>query len=338
MKQFSHAHISSFCMSLHLAMHSGISLHEGLEMYQEEETDAARRERLGFLVDELSLGGQLSAALRASEVFPDYMVDMVEVGEKTGKLDDTLMALSRYYDRQEAITKSIRGAVTYPVMLLCVLLLVLVIFVVKILPIFNDVYRQLGTEMSGIATVALRAGDWLRGNWIPLVSVIGVIIILAIVFRKKLRALIHDIFMGGKLGASMLAARFSSILSMTISSGMDSGEALVMAARLTDEKKIADRIYAVAEQALAGVSFTQCIVDTGIFPSLYNRMLSIGVRTGNSDAVMEEIARRSGDDANDKLEAFIGKIEPTLVIIMSLLVGILLLSVMLPLAGIMSAI
>ncbi|NLB29109.1 MAG: hypothetical protein GX823_02620 [Clostridiales bacterium] len=95
---------------------------------------------------------------------------------------------------------------------------------------------------------------------------------------------------------------------------------------------------AAAEQAGAGTSLAQCVADTGIFSALHNRMIAIGVRTGSSDTVMEEIARRTADESNDRLETFVGKIEPTLVIIMSLLIGLLLLSVMLPLAGIMSAI
>ena len=340
MKQFSHANISSFCMSLYLAMQAGIPVSEGTDMYMEEETDTGRKAALAVVGEELGLGELLSAALRRTDAFPDYMVDMVEVGEKTGKLDVTLLSLSRYYDRQETIAKSIRGAVTYPVMLLCVMLLVLVIFVVRILPIFYDVYKQLGTQMSGLATTALNFGKWLGAYWIPLVSVIVVIIAVAIVFRDKTKKLLAQIFMGGALGRSMLAARFSSILSMTLSSGMVSDEALTMAARLTkdNDKKAAEAIAKQADEAAKGTSFSQCIVDTGIFSTLYNRMLAIGVRTGSSDTVMEEIARRTGDEANDKLEAFIGKIEPTLVIIMSLLVGLLLLSVMLPLAGIMSAI
>jgi type IV pilus assembly protein PilC len=325
-------------MSLRLAMQAGIAVPEGVTMFLEEETDSSRRERLKLVSDELEVGELLSVALRKADGFPDYMIDMIEVGEKTGKLDDTLLSLSRYYDRQENISKSIRSAVTYPVMLLAVLLLVLVVFVTQILPIFKDVYTQLDQPMSGPALAAYDFGQWLSRSWIPLVIVIAVLVILAIVFRAKLKVLLRRIFMGGKLGASMQTARFSGILSMTLSSGMDTDEALTMAARLTEDKVVSQRISEVAKSAGEGVSFAQCVADTGIFPALYTRMLSIGVRTGSSDTVMEEIATRSGDEANDRLEAFIGKIEPTLVIIMSVLVGLLLLSVMLPLAGIMNSI
>jgi type IV pilus assembly protein PilC len=325
-------------MSLHLSLRAGIPVPEGVDMFREEETDSSRHAALDVVSEQLSFGETLSVSLRKAEAFPDYMNDMVEVGEKTGKLDDTLLNLSRYYDRQLTIAKSIRGAVTYPAMLLCVLVLVLVVFVVKILPIFSDVYAQLNQEMSGVAKVALDFGKFLSAQWIPIVAVIAAAVILAVVFRAGFKRLLSKLFMGGKLGASMVAARFSSILAMTLASGMDPDEALHMAARLTEDKVSAEKIEAASKEASAGTSFAQCVADTGIFPVLYNRMMSIGVRTGSSDTVMEEIATRTGDEATDRLEAFIGKIEPTLVIIMSLLVGVLLLSVMLPLAGIMSAI
>jgi type IV pilus assembly protein PilC len=337
-KLLSLSQISSFCMSMYLAMRAGIPVAEGVGMCREEETDAARRECFKRVENSVSLGNKLSDALREAEAFPEYMTDMTEVGERTGKLDDTLLALSRYYDRQESISKSIRGAVTYPAMLLGVLLLVLIIFVVKILPIFADVYRQLGAQMSGVAAAALRLGEWLGARWIPVVIIIAAIIALAVIFRARLRECLRGFFMGGKLGRAMLSARFSGVLTMTLSAGMDSSEAMIMAARLTEDKDAAAKITAGAQAAAEGTSLAQCVADTGIFSALYNRMLAIGARTGSADTVMEEIARRTGEEANDRLESFIGKIEPTLVIIMSLLVGLLLLSVMLPLAGIMSAI
>ena len=338
MKQFSLQYISSFCMSLHLAMQAGIAVSEGVSLFEQEEPDATRRSTIHVIYSALDLGEPLSKGVRDTGAFPAYMIDMIEVGEKTGKLDETLLSLSRYYDRQVQMSKSIRSAVTYPAMLLGVLLLVLIIFIVKVLPIFYDVYNQLGAKMSGFATGAMKLGIWLGNNWMPIAVVVAVLAILAIVLRKALRNCIKNLFMGGALGKSMQGARFSGIMAMTMSSGMDMFEAFSMASRLTEDKSMAAKIKEGAKQVAQGASFSQCITDIGILPTLYNRMISIGVKTGSADKVMEEIATRTGDDANDRLESFVGKIEPTLVIVMSVLVGLLLLSVMLPLAGIMSAV
>lgn len=336
MKLFSMQSLSTFCMSLHLAAQAGISIPEGVEMLAEEETDASHRASINAVAESLKDGSPLVDALRKSGVFPGYMIDMVEVGEKTGNLEDTLLSLSRYYERQESISKSLRSSVTYPAMLLAVLLFVLVLFVVKILPIFNDVYRQLNVQMSAIAVAALHFGEWLAACWIPLLIVIVVLVILAVVGRQKLSAWLGKLFLSGSLGAALVTARFSNILAMTLAAGMEMSEALAMTSRISEDKTLAARIDAAAEEAIKGASFSQCILETGIYSSLYNKMIAIGARTGSLVSVIEEIARRSNEDANDKIEAYIGKIEPTLVIIMSVLVGLLLLSVMLPLAGVMS--
>jgi len=338
MKQFSLQAISSFCMSVHLAMRAGIPAAEGVDMFREEETDTAAKEALSSVFEDMSLGEQMSVSLRKTGAFPDYMTDMIEVGEKTGKLDNTLLSLSRYYDRQITISKSIRGAVTYPLMLLCVLVLVLIIFIIKILPIFSDVYSQLGAEMSGVAAAALSLGDTLREGWIYIAAAFIIIAALCVIFRRRAKSLLSKLFMRGRLRAGMTAARFSSVLSMTLAAGMDYGEALEMSRKLTDDKTVKEKIDTAIASSLQGAGFAAVVADTGILPSLYNRMISIGEKTGSGDTVMEEIASRTGDEASARLDSFIGKIEPALVIIMSVLIGILLLSIMLPLAGIMNAI
>jgi type IV pilus assembly protein PilC len=323
-------------MSLHLALQAGISIPEGVEMLAEEETDGLARANINAVAEALKDGLTFAAALGKSAAFPTYVVDMVEVGEKTGNLDDTLLSLSRYYERQDGISKSVRSSVTYPIMLLAGLWFVLVLFVVKILPIFDDVYRQLNVQMSGIAVAALSLGEWLTANWIPLVVVIIVLAVLAVVFSQRLAATFSKLFLRGSLGAALVTARVANILAMTLSAGMEMSEALSMTSKISNDKDLTAKIDAAAEQAAMGASFSECIQETGVFSSLYNKMIAIGTRTGSIVSVIEEIARRSNSDANDRIEAFVGKLEPTLVIIMSVLVGLLLLSVMLPLAGVMS--
>ncbi|MDR0857590.1 MAG: type II secretion system F family protein [Oscillospiraceae bacterium] len=337
MKYLPAQYLSSFCMSLHLALKAGVSISESVTIFRDEESDKGNHAMLETVGGELDLGSTLADSLKKVQGFPEYLVDMVEIGEKTGTLDSTLLALSRNYDRQESLSKSIRGAITYPIMMLAVLLLVLIVFVVKILPIFYDVYTQLDAQMSGVAMGALNFGKWLGASWIPVVICVAVLAVLCVVFRQNLSKLFSKIFMGGALGNAMRTARFSAVLSMTLESGLNTDDALIMSSRLF-EGATAENLKSAAKDAAEGQSFAECVEKAGIFSKTYNRMLAIGVKTGASDSVMEEIARRSGDDANDRLEAFVAKIEPTLVIIMSALIGLLLLSVMLPLAGIMSAI
>ena len=126
---------------------------------------------------------------------------------------------------------------------------------------------------------------------------------------------------------------------MTLSSGMNIDDSLDMATRLVPGAVMQEKIMQCKrEMLLESKSFADASLSSGLFAPLYCRMIAVGFRTGNIDPVMEEVARRSAEQVDDKIEAMLNRIEPTLVIIMSVMVGLILLSVMLPLMSIMSAI
>jgi len=344
MKTLPLTYISSFCLSLHLAAASGVPLSEGILLFAQDEPDARIRTALSGAYDALERGKALFEALRESSLFPVYMTDMVEVGERTGKLDDVLISLSAYYDRQQRLTRAIRGAVLYPMVLLAIILMVTLLFMVKVLPVFNDVYAQLGAVMSGPAVLMLNTGRWMAQYAAPLL--IALIVAAGILYsllssparRAAAGRAVCRLLGAGDLAGLLSSARFSSVMSMALSSGMDVDDALAMTARLTgDDAPLADKLARCRERLAEGENFAPAVAEAGIFPALYTRMLSVGVRTGSTDTVMTEIARRAGAEAEARIDGVLGRVEPALVILMSLLVGLILLSVMLPLASIMSA-
>jgi type IV pilus assembly protein PilC len=156
-------------MELYLVLSAGIPLSEGVGMLAESERDRGAASVLSEIGGELDTGGDLHTALRESGAFPPYMTDMLEIGGLTGRTDTVLKSLSAYYEQQDRLSASIRSAVVYPSVLLVMLRVVLVIRITRVLPIFSDVFGQLGSNLSGAALVTLRAGIWLRGHWLPVV-------------------------------------------------------------------------------------------------------------------------------------------------------------------------
>ena len=331
-------------MEMHLILQAGMAASEGFALLAEAEKDGQAKAVLLSLDERIEEGAALSDAFRQSGAFPHYMVSMIEIGESTGYLDSVFKALSLYYERQAAISRTVKSAVVYPAILFIMMLAVIAVLVIQVLPIFSDVFAQLGAVMSPLATAFLNFGLALRRSRYLLLILLGTVAALCLAvflvpsWRSAAGRLRSRLVSRTKLGLLVGRARFASAMSMTMSSGLDVDTSMEMAESLTRDSAISERINACRRLVLEGAPFAEAVARTELFEPIYCRMLSIGMKTGAADTVMEEIARRAEENVSAGIERAIGKVEPALVIVMSLLVGLVLLSVMLPLMGIMSSI
>ena len=343
-RQLDGPYLSSFCMELSLCLKAGISLGEGLFMLAQDETDKDLKEMLQGLYDKMDAGTSLEVALEEAGCFPKYLVEMIEIGSKTGRLEAVLKALSAYYMRQVQITRSIKSAVVYPLVLMFMLLLVIGVLITKVLPIFNDVFKELGAEMSPLAVSIMRFGTGVTRYAAVILAVVVAIAIVGVVISAvpslalKFSNFWSKVTSNRKLSKKIASARFANGMAMTLASGLDTEESLDMVERITENPVMLGRIAKCREYIKNGDLFVDAVAKAEIFGSMYCRMLSIGFKTGTADTVMDEIARRSEEEVDENIESVINKVEPTLVIIMSVIVGVILLSVMLPLMSIMTTI
>ncbi|MBQ0136224.1 MAG: type II secretion system F family protein [Oscillospiraceae bacterium] len=343
-KQLDGPYLSSFCMELSLCLKAGISLTEGLFMLSQDETDKDLKEMLTGLYKKMDAGVSLEEALTEAGCFPKYLIDMIEIGSRTGRQEAVLSALSAYYTRQVQITRSIKNAVVYPFVLMCMLLLVIGVLITKVLPIFNDVFNELGAEMSPLAISIMNFGTGVT-KYSAVILAVLVAIAIVIIFISAMPNLSlkfvnfwNKFTSNRKLAKKIASARFANGMAMTLASGLDTEESLDMVERITENPVMLGRIAKCRELMKSGELFVDAVAKSEIFSSMYCRMLSIGFKTGTADQVMDEIARRSEMEVDENIESVINKVEPTLVIIMSIIVGVILLSVMLPLMSIMTTI
>lgn len=327
--KFGNTELSTFCMEFSLLLESGIPADEGLEMLCADEKDKRFLTVMNGMTESLRGGEKLSEALRVSGAFSDYMIDMVKLGEETGHVSSVLASLSQYYDRRERLSHSVRSAVIYPSILAVLMFAVILIIIIKVLPVFNNVAAQLGVHLSGAAGIFTGIGMFLSqyAIWIVVV-LLAALIVGAVIFRVK--------FAGSKWGMSIAAARFSSAMSMGISSGLGIDRSLTLAEKLSDNPVMNERVDKCRKLMDEGESFAGAAAQSKVYRAFYAKMLSVGETTGTLDTVMQEIADRCDDEVTYDLNAAINRLEPILVIVMSLLVGLILLSVMLPLTRIMT--
>lgn len=339
----SNMEVSAFCSQMAMILRSGIFAMEGISIMLEDTEDPEERALLAQIDETLQETGQLHTALQETSAFPDYLIQMVRIGEETGKLDDVMGALALYYEREASIAQTIRNALTYPLIMVFMMLLVILVLVTRIMPIFNQIFIQLGSEMTGLSRALLDIGTAVNRYSVVLLAIV-VLFAAAVLYltrTKKGRAQSRRLIMGFSFTRSfamkLTACRFASGMSLTLSSGLSPEESLHLASGLIDQESFKEKIDLCRSSLESGGELHKALADAGIFTGIYARMASIGDRTGVLDEVMQNIADQYQEEIDQKFTGLIAALEPILVIILSLIVGMILLSVMLPLMGIMSS-
>ena len=341
-RPFGAEELSGFCGQMAMLLASGISLPEGLDMMLEDAKGRQEQELLERLKEELAQQGEFAPALEQTGAFPEYMTQMVRIGEQTGRLDDVMTALTEYFDREAAISQSIRSAVVYPAVMLCMMLLIVGVLLTNVMPVFHQVFLQLGTEMTGLSRVLMNLGLMIRRYGAVLGCLAAVLVALGLWFamttrgRRAFSALCFHIPPARRMFEMLGLARFAGGMHLALSSGLDPEYALELVRDLSGDDHFRSRLDQCRQEMLTGEGWISALRKTGILTGLSARMAAIGERTGTVAETMNTIAANAQEEADRRISGALGLIEPALVILLSVMVGIILLSVMFPLLGILS--
>lgn len=328
--------IAAFCEQVAMVISAGIPAYEGISILMADAADKETEELLKRIYEPLELGSTFHDALATSEAFPQYVLDMVEIGELSGKLEDVLHSLNLYYEREESIRSSIKSAVTYPLVMIAIMISVVLVLVAKVLPIFNQIYTELGSGLTGFALMMMQFSNALNA-YAPVVLVVLTILAIAIFIYTRTQSF-RLFIQRQKLSMSTASSRFANCMTMAISSGLDTSQGLDLAERLVDNPYMKARIVKCKELVEEGYSFSDAILATKIFTRTYATLLNIGFRTGSLEKVMNKIFQEYEDNIDYEINRFVSRLEPALVIVLSVIIGFILLSFLLPLIGIMASI
>jgi type IV pilus assembly protein PilC len=333
--------LSAFSAQLALTVKTGIPMSESIMILRDDAETAEAKRLLGQILDSLELGEPLAEALRSTGAFPDYMTQMIEIGEASGRLDQVLESLNRYYARESNLGKSIRSAVTYPSIMLCILLAIILILIIKVLPIFRDVFQSLGGEMSPFASGAMAVGTAVSKYSVVIIGIIAALAVILIVMR---------LFPGGRLAMNrffgrlfkkvstkMASGKFASAMALMLASGLDVDRAVELTLPLMDNAQMHEKVSKLKDMLAEGQSFSESVVKTQIFTGMEARMLVLGFKSGSIDEVMNRISDDYERQTDERLDNLISVIEPTMVAVLCVIVGLILLSAMLPLLAAMSS-
>lgn len=231
----------------------------------------------------------------------------------------------------------------FPFVLFIMMSVVAIVLITEVLPIFQSVFGQLGGTLPIGALFFLKIGLVLKkGRFLFLGILLGLVLLVLLLaqvplLREKWGGMKQYFYTKTKLGKLSAQAEFASVLSMTISSGLDPSRAMELAEEFCSYTFFKKGIARCSQKLRAGMSFVKAVEEEKLLNSVHCRMLAIGVKSGNLDKILVEISDRAEEDAAVALGKAAAVVEPTVVIALSAMVGFLLLSVMFPLVGIMSS-
>lgn len=345
MRQLTNQEISSFCEQMEWLIHSGVGVGEAFRLTAEDETDSVLKTMLSQVAVRVEEGTSVAEAVKEAGCFPGHVCGSLASGEKTGRLEESFRTLKMYCEGKEQAGRRIKNALLQPIFLLLLLMVVLGVLLAYVIPTFQSVYASLGGSMTGLAGGLLQVGLWLR-RWIWIVYIpVGVILLLALLFsvcmnfREKAVCLVRK--WGGDRGVMRKEndAAIAQVLVMGLGSGLPLEDTMELAAEVMEDVPRAKRRCLQCKEALvSGIPLLDALKHSEILPQSACRLLSIGMQGGNGDVVMREIAEKLSEEAEEALANKVDKVEPALVLTVSVLVGAILLMVMLPLMNIMETI
>ena len=341
-KKVDSAEVASFCGQVGLLLDASLPLYDGMETIAESSKDSKYADLYDSVYKGLNETGSLYTALKKDERWPEYMVELTGIGEQTGQMDRVMSGLSDYYERESRIKSAIVNAVTYPLVLGIMIVVIVSLMVWKVLPVFQRVMNSMGRDITGTGKVLMNAGAVIGWVVLILVAVLVILVLIAVIMlrgnsRDSVMSVLRKFFPAvRKLDIKLNASRVASVLSIMMSSGFPTLEAFRILPSVLSNKEVKQKVKGIEEKLSAGEGFADAVSESGLFGGLDDRMIRIGSTTGREEQVMRKISEMYEEQVEEGIASIVAIIEPTLIALLSIVIGAILLSVMLPMIGILA--
>lgn len=331
-----------FASQMAMILNAGFDMQQGVEMIQQESENSHLKEVLKEVIENFKEDSRLSQAVMKTEAFDGYMVHLLEVGEMSGHLDDVMLSLANYYGRMRDMSDQLQQALTYPIVLLMMMFVVIGVIVFKVLPIFQNVLKSLGSHLSPYAYTFMKVGQIASVIGFVVLTVVLIGVLAFYIYSKMTRTNLLTVFIYKtpfmrSLSYALSHAQMTYALSMFMSSGYEFEEAVENAIPLVEEKALKVNLQKAYQDMRAGDMFIDSVSKHRIYQGMKLNMLQVGVKTGQVEQVLKQLSATYQDEVSESITRFLNIIEPAIITFLSVIVGMILLSVMLPIVSVLSS-
>jgi type IV pilus assembly protein PilC len=316
---------------------AGLPLIEVLDILAEQAEKASMKKIMREIEKDVESGTSFTEAIQKHpKLFDNFFLSMVRAGEASGMLDSILDQVATYLEKVIAIRRKVKSATMYPLTVSIVAAVITTFLLVKVVPIFQEIFSDLGSNLPVPTQVTIFLSRILQDHLVKLI--IAIVIIIAGVRqwsktkggRYKLDYLKLHVPVFGPIFSKVAIAKFTRTLGTLIKAGVNILYALEITAKTAGNSVIEEAVMKTRTSIQGGESITRPLVDAGCFPPMVTRMIDVGERTGMLESMLSKIADFYEDQVNTAVSGLTSMIEPLLIVFLGLVVGFIVISMFMP--------
>jgi type IV pilus assembly protein PilC len=318
-------------------LEAGVDLIPSLEALSEEMDDNRAKIMFQDIGEKIREGADFSQALaHYPSVFPEVLINVISVGEASGQLDQVLKSISHQLDRLHEVRGNVISALAYPAVTMCVAIVVVLIMLLKVLPMFEKIYSDFGSELPLITRTMMSISHSMRDYFLVWGGV-AALLVFAIYklwqipeWRMRMEAVVFKVPVFGPLIEEYIFVQITRTLGLLIRSGIHILNALQHTANAIPWITYQRRIMASRESVSEGKMVADLFKQNKVLPPMANRLLSVGEQTGTIDDMLEKIAIFYDRRVMNKVKMLSSLIEPLMIVFLGAVIGVLLVAMYMP--------
>ncbi|MSS42852.1 type II secretion system F family protein [Anaerosalibacter bizertensis] len=326
-----------FCRQFYTMVDSGISIINCLEVLKKQTENKILKEAIGQVYNEVQRGMTLSEAMKKDkDIFPDFFINMVEIGEVSGTLDIILHRMSIYYEKEDKIESKVKSAIIYPIILIIVSVFVIIFLLTMVLPTFISIFESNNVLLPVPTRILLNISNSLKNHWY-LYLILFLILILTInsykqtqdgrIFFDRLKIKLPGI---KKINSKIITSKFTRTLSTLLFSGIPLIQALKVVNKIIENEVVVKELEEAIESIEKGLPLWRSIEGISVFSPIVKSMINVGEESGSLDKLLDKTADFYEDEVDMLFQRMNTIIEPVLIIIMAFIIGFIVIAMAIP--------
>ena len=328
---------SSFWRQFVSIISAGVSIIDALEMMRDQAENRTLKKALGEVYEDVSKGESMAGAMKKhSKVFPSMLCNMVEAGEASGSMEVAFERMAVQFEKENKLKQSVKKAMIYPIVLLVVMVGVLFLMMIWVIPNFMGMFAELDTELPPITQAVVNMSDFVIAKWWLILLVVAAAIALFKAYAASpsgkfvLGGIALKIPVFGKLQTKSECARLGRTLCTLLGAGVPMMDAIEITGRSMENVHYKKAMMDAKDQVMRGMALSRPLKTCGLFPPMVVHMVSIGEETGNIETMLENVANYYEDDVQVATEQVMALMEPMIIVVMAIVVGVLIMAIMQP--------